>query len=202
MKKCNKCGIYKESIGFHKHKNGLLGLDSICKICKKEYQSLKKEEISNYQKKYYLINKDAISLKNRTWHQNNRERDRIRYKKWYEKNKAKKFAWKNNKAKKDMIFKLKETMRSRLYMALKGKVKKSSSISYLGCSVQEFKKYLEGLFQPGMTWENWSLNGWHIDHIKPLASFDLSKEEQIRKACNYKNLQPLWAKQNLIKGSK
>jgi hypothetical protein len=50
-----------------------------------------------------------------------------------------------------------------------------------------------------MTWENWSVNGWHIDHIKPLSSFDLTDTEQLKEACSYNNLQPLWAKDNLKK---
>ena len=53
-----------------------------------------------------------------------------------------------------------------------------------------------------MSWDNYGLHGWHVDHIKPCASFDLSKPIEQRKCFNFNNLQPLWAIDNLRKGSK
>jgi hypothetical protein len=53
-----------------------------------------------------------------------------------------------------------------------------------------------------MTWQNYGYYGWHIDHIKPCASFDLRKPSEQRKCFHYSNLQPLWAKDNLQKSDK
>jgi hypothetical protein len=70
----------------------------------------------------------------------------------------------------------------------------------LGCSIPELKTYLESKFQEGMSWENWGIYGWHIDHIIPLDAFNLTNREEFLKACHYTNLQPLWAEENLKKG--
>ena len=93
-------------------------------------------------------------------------------------------------------------IRSRTNKALKGAYKKYSVTEYLGCSPEYLKQYLESKFQPDMSWDNYGRNGWHIDHITPLASFDLSDGEQFSKACHYTNLQPLWAEDNIRKGDK
>lgn len=98
--------------------------------------------------------------------------------------------------------KLGGNLRSRLNQAIKNNQKAGSAVADLGCSVEELRAYLESKFEPGMTWENHSLTGWHIDHIKCLDSFDLSDREQLKEACNYANLQPLWAKENIKKSNK
>ena len=72
----------------------------------------------------------------------------------------------------------------------------------VGYALDELKKHLEKQFANNMTWENYGRNGWHIDHIRPCASFDLSEPAQQRECFHYSNLQPLWAKDNLAKGKK
>ena len=66
----------------------------------------------------------------------------------------------------------------------------------MGCTIPYLKKYLESQFNEGMTWENHGENGWHIDHIKPCAAFDLTKPEEQKKCFHYTNLQPLWGNEN------
>jgi hypothetical protein len=69
----------------------------------------------------------------------------------------------------------------------------------LGCSLDAARRHLEKQFKPGMRWENHSFRGWHIDHRRPLASFDLRDPEQQKIAFHFSNLQPLWAHENLTK---
>ena len=87
-------------------------------------------------------------------------------------------------------------------MALKTKVKNGKSLELIGCSVQQLKEHLQNQFKDGMTWQNHSEKGWHIDHIIPCSAFDLSKEEEQKKCFHYMNLQPLWAWENLQKSDK
>jgi hypothetical protein len=91
-------------------------------------------------------------------------------------------------------------LRTRLAKALHRQSKSGSAVASLGCSVAKFKVYLESKFLPGMSWENHG--EWHIDHVKPLDSFDLTDPSQLLAACHYRNLQPLWAIDNIKKGNK
>ena len=86
--------------------------------------------------------------------------------------------------------------------AIKNKNKSGSAVRDLGCTIDEFKVYIEKHFDKGMSWSNWSTKGWHIDHKKPISSFDLTDRDQIIKAVHYTNLQPLWAKDNHKKHAK
>lgn len=87
-------------------------------------------------------------------------------------------------------------------MAIKKNSKTGSAVTDLGCSIDELSAHLESKFTDGMNWENYGKTGWHIDHIRPLSSFDLTNQEDVRKACHYTNLQPLWWQDNLSKGKR
>jgi hypothetical protein len=91
-------------------------------------------------------------------------------------------------------------LRSRLNAAIKNKCKSGSAVKDLGCSIADFIVYIESLFCGGMTWENWG--EWHLDHIQPLSKFNLEDREQFLQACNYKNIQPMWALDNLQKSNR
>ena len=78
-------------------------------------------------------------------------------------------------------------------------VKSASTMELVSCSIDKLKQHLESKFTDGMNWDNYG--EWHVDHIKPCASFDLSDPDQQRQCFHYTNLQPLWEKDNLKKGS-
>jgi len=98
--------------------------------------------------------------------------------------------------------KLSLRLRGRLNEALRKNTRNGSAVRDLGCSLDELKSYLENRFQEGMSWDNWTKNGWHIDHIIPISKFDLSIPEEVKKACHYTNLQPMWADENIRKGNR
>ena len=148
------------------------------------------------------------------WYMRNRDRSLIKSPNYRKKNETrlkslaaarfqlvKKEVWKLRKKKMaiDLHFRLAVLLRSRLGTAIRRNYKAGSAVRDLGCTIPELKFYLEGQFQDGMTWENWSRTGWHIDHEIPLAFFDLTNREQFLRACHYTNLQPMWAEENLRK---
>jgi len=107
------------------------------------------------------------------------------------------------KMKKDPIFKMERRLRCRIYHAFisQDNSKKKRTLEYLGCSIKWFQEWIEFQLYDGMTLENYG-EFWHIDHVKPCISFDLSKEEQIVECFNWKNLRPLTATKNLEKNCK
>ena len=107
-----------------------------------------------------------------------------------------------NKYRTDVNYRLASNLRGRIRKIVNRVARTGSAVKDLGCSIDEFQTYLESKFEPGMTWENHSQLGWHVDHIIPLSSFNLTDSEQFKKACHYTNLQPLWAKDNLKKSDK
>lgn len=171
----------------------------------KKYRENNKEKIVISKKIYRENHKDKI-MKDRMKYKNKRMNYDKKYRethkeeiKTQQKNFIKKSDYYNLKKKKDINFKLACNLRTRLYVSLKNNQKVGSAVRDLGCSIPELKIYLESKFQDGMSWENWGVHGWHIDHIIPLDSFNLQNREEFLKACHYTNLQPLWANENIIK---
>ena len=118
-----------------------------------------------------------------------REVDAARSKEYRKNNKERNNKRNRDRRKTDINYKLAELLRGRFYKALKNNSKKGSAVKDLGCSIKELKVHLEEQFVEGMSWNNHG--SWHIDHRKPLASFDLTKREEFLEACRFSNLQPL-----------
>jgi hypothetical protein len=108
-----------------------------------------------------------------------------------------------DRKRKDPVFKIACVLRSTLngYLRRRGQVRPStlSAVRSLGCSLLEFKTYIEQKFTAGMSWENHGVNGWHLDHRTPLSSVDLTDPVQLQKVIHYTNLQPMWAADNIRK---
>lgn len=96
-------------------------------------------------------------------------------------------------------FKILHNLRARMRAALRGKNKSDRTLKLLGCSAADWRSHLERQFRPGMTWENYG-PVWHVDHIQPCASFDLTDPAQQRACFNWSNTQPLFVEENLRKG--
>lgn len=92
--------------------------------------------------------------------------------------------------------------RARIRKALLGINKSASTLRLVGCSYDQLVTHLEYLFKPGMSWANYAYRGWHIDHRRPCASFDLTDPVQQAACFHYTNLRPEWRYENQSKGSK
>jgi hypothetical protein len=192
---CSKCKEEKGVCEFYKNKDSSDGLRSNCKKCQNKNST--NWRINNPEK-FYEIQKKFIK--------NNPTKPYEYSKKWLDKNidKNKKYRREYNKIRYNTLplYKIEKNLRNRLNEIFRerGFNKKNKFIEFLGCDISFLKTYLENKFLDGMSWNNKSFDGWHIDHIIPLSS--AKNEEEIFKLCHYTNLQPLWGKDNMIKGSK
>lgn len=184
LQKCSSCNqIFSLTSDYwYKQATGRFGFCSICKVCiskkKKLYHIINKSKRVNDSKLYYKKNKNLI----------------LSYNKKY----------KRNKYQTDFNYRLRECLRNRIIIGLKNNSKAYSTIKLLGCSIEDFKQYLESQFKPGMSWLNYGYGNdkWNIDHVIPISSFDLTDTKQQQKCFHYTNLQPLWQTLNFTKSNK
>lgn len=210
MKKCKKCGIEKEFDCFYKHSGNSDGRLGTCIPCvsanNHSRRLLDPEAAREVKRKWRSENKERRRATEFKWRSENEEHVKVLSAAYYQKNREKYITAcsKNNlkRRRADLNCRLAHSLRTRLNKAINRGYRSGSAVQDLGCSIPELRLHLERQFQPGMTWDNWSVHGWHIDHVLPLDSFTLSEPEQLKKACHYTNLQPLWARDNLVKSNK
>ena len=157
-----------------------------------------------YSKKNY----NKLKQYYKDWYKKHRE-DRVKKcKDYYKKNRdkviQKQYENRKHRLKTDPQYYIKDRLSTRIRMAIMNQTGKKTkrTIELLGVDIEIVRRHIESQWLPGMSWENHNIIGWHIDHIRPCASFDLTDPEQQKECFNYKNLQPLWGPDNLKKGAK
>ena len=218
FKICTVCNIEREIMEFYKKSSSKDGYRTNCKYCCMEYNKQRKDRQREYNKNYIQKNSELLKEKNRQYYRDNidyfkeknieiRQRLCPEKKKEYSKKYESKESTKEKRRKKiserlksDPLFKLRTYIRKRILYSLMngGYSKKSQTENILGCSIDEFKIYIESKFKEGMSWEN--QGEWHLDHIKP--SCLAQTEAEILELNHYSNFQPLWASENLSKGGR
>ena len=192
VKTCSRCKVQYAATRFAKNKTSTDGLAYWCKDCYNVSSKSSKQRIKEQAEPRVClacgIEKEAerFSADNRVKCKMCRARQkRVRYHS-------------------DERHRLEVLCRNRVANAIKAArcKKHDATIAMVGCSWAQLQKHLEGLFTEGMNWDNQGFTGWHIDHIIPIASFDLTIPEQQLACFHYKNLQPLWAGDNMSKGCK
>jgi len=200
MRELRAGGMSYQKIGIEVGR-GKTSVACICDPKRKETWDLYVES-AEYKKVRKVYNKSPVRIASKKAHMKKyRQTDEFKEKqREYERSPERKAA--HYARQKTVQGRLRTALRGRLRDAIRGSYRVGNAVRDLGCTVEQLKTHLEAQFKPGMSWDNWSLDGWHVDHICPLASFDLTYRDQFLEACHYTNLQPLWAKDNLSKGSK
>lgn len=190
-KKCTKCGEIKSLDEFYNSKNNKDGKMYQCITCNKNHYVENKEYFDNYNKTYGEENKEAKLTYLKGYYEGNKED--ILYKN---------VLYNRKRRKEDPLYRLKKNIGNNIANTLKSKEmrKTKRTIEILGCSISEFKLYIEAQFLPWMTWDNHGLYngefnyGWDLDHIVPASS--ARNEEELLALNHYTNFQPLCSKIN------
>lgn len=171
------------------------------------YARAHKEERNAYNRAYWGRNKEELKARSRSYKALHREGINATTRKWKKKNWTSQLKYQvkyqRNRRRNDPAFRIRGALGSRLRIGIiwAGGTKSHRTHEYIGCSFKELRLHLEKKFRPGMTWENYG-PVWHVDHIRPCASFDLTDMEQQRACFHYSNLQPLFKEENIKKGAK
>lgn len=212
MKTCSKCKENKDLSEFRKDAKSKDGHQWSCKTCyriKKSNRSQEEKDIERTKNQLWNNNnKEKLKEVKKAWKEEKREKVRTYEKEWHSNNKenrAKQAREKYNDP--NSSFKIKANLRTRFSNAIKRGQKAGSAIDDLGCSIEEFKVYIESKFEPWMNWDNYGnydkdKDTWQFDHIVALANIDLTNREEFLKAAHFSNYQPLLVLDNIKKSNK
>jgi hypothetical protein len=202
-KLCAKCRQIKEKSLFGKAKERPDGLKPYCKECSnkatresrlRNLESSRKSVRDCYQK-----NKAKRNAAGKIWRENNKERMALLVRRWNDENKERVRINGLNYARR-IDQRIRRTFSNRIRTFIKGGKQRKSTFDLVGYTLSELKDHIERQFSNGMRWDNYG--EWHIDHIRPLSSFNIDSYESqdFRQAWSLPNLRPLWAKDNISKG--
>lgn len=177
-------------------------------------QELRREHFTEEALKWQRLNSPKVKQAKRKYRAANVEKVREYSRDYHRTHKRERNAHLKRRKASDPIFKLRERLRStfadKLRMTIQAADKETRNIKVagvlklIGCSLSDLIIHLERQFQSGMTWNKWGRGRgkWHIDHIRPISSFDLTSADEQLLCWHYTNLRPLWAEENLSKGPK
>ena len=191
---------------------------NFCKLCSTVRRQRYKEQQKQYTREYYLKNKERI-IYNLRFDENGQRRIR---KKDPEKTRIYNFRY---AIRSRLLRGRRLTTQDRIHLSVTMGVRKAigkkkagrserSRLGHherlqqwenlVGYTFQDLMKHLESRFEPGMTWENYGRNGWHIDHVIPKSFFTITsvEDEHFKRCWSLNNLQPLWEADNIRKGAK
>ena len=201
---CRECRKKQRRIARQKNREHYLQKDAEYRASDRykkyhsEYQEKNQERLSELARDRYNKNKPSYLIRSKNQKKKWGKRYSEYQKNYRKKNRERLNEYVVNKLHTDINFKLKHLLRSKLRKLLNGENKTNSALTYLGGSIDFFKGYIEAKFSNGMTWENYGTT-WHIDHIIPCRSFDMSNEDDRKKCFHYSNMQPLLVIDNLQK---
>lgn len=199
---CTFCNIEQPLESFPPNKSSVGGRRPYCRTCKNAAQAA--YNLRTRSRRPEKQTPEVRAARKRAYALANRDRDLAAKRDWAQRNseglRRAKAQYQRQRRSEDVEFSLLDRLRTRVRMALARGTKSGSVVELTGCSVADLRAHLERHFAPGMSWGNRSR--WHIDHVRPCSSFDLTDPAQQRACFHFTNLQPLWARDNLAKGAR
>lgn len=202
MKICTTCLKQKPLLDFYKDKKSKDGHKWACKECSidvsRRWHHSNKERAAKTNKAYTTKHRERIKQYRREYEKTRLGTRIVKQREYWQRTKEERYKSKRNRLL-NPIFKEAELIRTATRNAYRGVAYGKKTRERLGCGRQEFLNHIETLLKPGMNRDNYG-SVWCFDHIVPLVK--ASSIEELYELSNYKNIQPLFIKENQSKRAK